>query len=52
MPKICLATSWNPEDWTRGQLEQRAIGIGLTMGEARGTIDSAFRAAQPRELPR
>ncbi len=41
-----------PEDWARGQLEQRAIGIGLTMGEARGTINSAFRAAQPRELPR
>lgn len=41
-----------PEAWARGQLEQRAIGIGLTMVEARGTIDSAFRAAQPRELPR
>ena len=40
-----------PEDWARVQLEQRAIGIGLPVAEARGTIDSAFRAAQPRELP-
>ena len=41
-----------PEDWARGQLEARAIGIGLPVIEARGTINSAFRAAQPRELPR
>ena len=41
-----------PEAWARGQLEQRAIGIGLPVIEARGTIDSAFRAAQPRELAR
>ncbi len=41
-----------PEDWVRGQLEQRAIGIGLPVVEARGTINSAFRAAQPRDLPR
>ncbi len=41
-----------PEAWTRAQLEERAIGIGLPVTEARGTINSAFRAAQPRELPR
>ena len=41
-----------PEDWARGQLEARAIGIGLPVVEARGTINSAFRAAQPRDLPR
>ena len=41
-----------PEGWARGQLERRAIVIGLSLAEARGTIDSAFRAAQPRELPR
>ena len=41
-----------PEAWARGQLEERAIRIGLPVIEARGTIDSAFRAAQPRELPR
>ncbi len=41
-----------PENWARSQLEQRAVGIGLPVVEARGTIDSAFRAAQPRELPR
>lgn len=40
------------ETWARGQLEARAIGIGLPVVEARGTIESAFRAAQPRELPR
>ena len=41
-----------PEDWARGHLEARAIGIGLSVVEARGTINSAFRAAQPRDLPR
>ncbi len=41
-----------PEDWARGQLEARAIGIGLPVVEVRGTINSAFRAAQPRDLPR
>ncbi len=40
-----------PEDWTRGQLEAHAIGAGLSIIEARRTIDSAFRAAQPRSLP-
>ena len=41
-----------PEDWTRGQLEARAVEAGLPALEARRTIDSAFRAAQPRSLPR
>ena len=41
-----------PEDWTRGQLEARAVDAGLSVHEARRTIDSAFQAAQPRELPR
>ncbi|MCH7888328.1 MAG: bifunctional DNA primase/polymerase [Proteobacteria bacterium] len=40
-----------PEDWARGQLEARAVAIGLSVVEARRTIDSAFKAAQPRELP-
>ena len=40
-----------PEDWARGQLEAHAVGAGLSVPEARGTIDSAFRAAQPRSLP-
>lgn len=40
-----------PEDWTRGQLEAHAIGAGLSLVEARRTIDSAFGAAQPRSLP-
>ena len=40
-----------PEDWARGQLEARAVGAGLSVLEARGTIDSAFRAAEPRSLP-
>ncbi len=40
-----------PEGWVRGQLEANAIGAGLSVAEARGTIDSAFRAAQPRSLP-
>lgn len=41
-----------PEDWARGQLETRAINLGLSIFEARGTISSAFNAAQPRDLPR
>ena len=40
-----------PEDWTRGQLEAHAVGAGLSILEARRTIDSAFRAAEPRSLP-
>ncbi len=40
-----------PEDWARGQLEGHAIGAGLSVIEARRTINSAFRAAQPRSLP-
>ncbi len=40
-----------PEDWARGQLEAYAVGAGLSVIEARRTIDSAFRAAQPRSLP-
>ena len=41
-----------PEDWARAQLEHVAIEIGLPAFEARGTIDSAFKAAPARELPR
>ena len=40
-----------PEDWARGQLEAHAVGTGLSIVEARRTIDSAFRAAEPRSLP-
>ena len=40
-----------PEDWTREQLEAHAVAAGLSILEARQTIDSAFRAAQPRSLP-
>ncbi len=40
-----------PENWARGQLEVRAVGTGLSTIEARRTIDSAFRAAEPRSLP-
>ena len=40
-----------PEDWTRGQLEAHAVDAGLSVIEARRTIDSAFHAAQPRSLP-
>ncbi len=40
-----------PEDWTRGQLEAHAAVAGLSILEARRTIDSAFRAAGPRALP-
>ena len=40
-----------PEDWTRGQLEAHAVGAGLSVLEARRTIESAFHAAEPRSLP-
>jgi hypothetical protein len=40
-----------PEDWARGQLEAHAIGAGLSIVEARRTIDSAFHAAEPRSFP-
>ena len=40
-----------PEDWTRGQLEAHAVGAGLSIVEARRTIESAFHAAEPRSLP-
>ena len=40
-----------PEDWTRQQLEDRSVAIGLSVIEARRTIESAFKSAQPRELP-
>ncbi len=40
-----------PEDWARGQLEAHGVSAGLTAIEARRTIESAFRAAQPRSLP-
>ena len=41
-----------PEDWARGQLEARAVNLGLSILEARVTISSAFNAAHPRDLPR
>ena len=41
-----------PEDWARGQLEARAVNLGLSIIESRGTINSAFNAAQPRDIPR
>lgn len=40
-----------PDDWAHDQLEARAIAIGLSATEARCTIASAFRAAQPRDIP-
>ena len=40
-----------PEDWTRAQLEERAAEIGLSIFEARRTINSAFKAAIPRSMP-
>jgi len=40
-----------PEDWARGQLEAHAVAAGLSVTEARRTIQSAFGAAQPRSLP-
>ncbi len=39
-----------PEDWARATLEDHAVTIGLPLPEARATINSAFCAAQPREL--
>jgi hypothetical protein len=39
------------EDWARSELEGRAVALGLPLIEARRTIDSAFRAATPREVP-
>ena len=39
-----------PEDWARATLEDHAVTIGLPLPEARATINSAFGAAQPREL--
>ena len=41
-----------PEDWACSQLETRALVLGLPVHEARRTIESAFKAAKPRELPR
>ncbi len=41
-----------PEAWAREQLETRAVAIGLSTIEARRTIDSALKAAQPREMQR
>jgi hypothetical protein len=40
-----------PEDWARDVLESRAVSIGLSARESRRTIESAFSAAQPREVP-
>jgi len=40
-----------PEQWARSQLEARAVAAGLPAVEARRTIASAFRAAQPRNVP-
>ncbi len=40
-----------PEDWTRGQLEAHAVSAGLSIVEARRTIESAFSAAEPRSIP-
>ena len=40
-----------PEDWARGQLEVHAVGAGLSVLEARRTIESAFHAAEPRSMP-
>jgi hypothetical protein len=41
-----------PEDWTKAQLEARAVALGLPTFEVRRTIASAFAAARPRELTR
>lgn len=40
-----------PEDWAAAHLETCAMDAGLPLIEARSTIASAFRAAQPRKLP-
>ena len=47
-----VLAGWVPEEWARSELETRAVQIGLPVVEARATIASAFRTAQPRELPR
>jgi hypothetical protein len=41
-----------PEDWARATLEQHADAVDLPLPEARRTIESAFKAAKPRELTR
>lgn len=41
-----------PDDWAASELEQRALAAGLSSIEARRTIASAFRAAEPREIRR
>jgi len=40
-----------PERWARDHLYSRAVGAGLLPREALSTIESAFRAAQPRCVP-
>jgi len=40
-----------PEEWARMKLEAAAGELGLSVYEARRTIDSAFKAAEPRNLP-
>lgn len=42
-----------PNDWTREQLERRAVNLGLSVIEARCTIESGFHSglALPRILP-
>ncbi|WP_051609218.1 bifunctional DNA primase/polymerase [Fodinicurvata fenggangensis] len=46
-----IAAGWIPDDWARHRLEERAVIAGLTLTEARQTIDSGIRAgrANPRE---
>ena len=41
-----------PAEWARAELENRAVAAGLSLLEARRTIESAFKAAKPRDLPR
>jgi hypothetical protein len=42
-----------PNEWTREQLEQRGIILGLSVNEARRTIASGFQSglSHPRNLP-
>jgi hypothetical protein len=40
------------DEWARAELESRAVAAGLSLLEARRTIESAFKAAKPRDLPR
>ena len=42
-----------PNDWTREQLERRALNLGLDVIEARRTIESGFHSGLvlPRDLP-